>query len=445
MPKRKHTKPAVEVDGAAANKEAAQQLPAGTAEAVVAVEETLDPAGGGGERAIKKARGEEPDVIPGSPMPPPAEGQSECNNEGALCIDALAAVCEWVESTADLVRLSCVSCTWRQLVARDGLWRRRFIAERGRPAHDAFALALDLHGHAVLASFLGRDRRPPALPVLSALDDDDDGGGEIKIAGVGVEETEEGGHGLGVWFEVLVSTGATQPLSSSCGRDMLSDLTHSPSREPQDKAMWWRRWLAALQRLEPEQGMHWMAKQVRSAKHRAYLEQGVSEWLDVGAVTGNEGARAGAGDGEQAYDRETDTLKAPTMKNELQKKQVRALLHMTRIIDHLENYCYGGACVLVASLLLAQRPVSQSLCLTDASPSRRQRLSDGEARVGAVPEQGLPLQHHLQRHVMPLTLSLSLIHVYVSVHADQRAIHCSCGETHRGGSIQRGDVPGVLC
>jgi hypothetical protein len=38
---------------------------------------------------------------------------------------------------------------------------------------------------------------------------------------VGVEETEEGGHGLGVWFEVLVSTSATQPLSSSCGRDML--------------------------------------------------------------------------------------------------------------------------------------------------------------------------------------------------------------------------------
>jgi hypothetical protein len=114
--------------------------------------------------------------------------------------------------------------------------------------------------------------------------------------------------------------------------------------------MWWRRWLAALQLLEPEQGMHWMSKQVRAAKHRADLEQGVDEWLDVGAVTGNEGARDGAGDGEQAYDRTTDILKAPTLKNELQKKQVRALLHMTRIIDHLPNYCYGGAWLCHSSL-----------------------------------------------------------------------------------------------
>jgi hypothetical protein len=221
-PKRKRTSPE-EVDGAAAaaSKEAAQQLPVGAAEAVVVtvVEETLDPASGGGEPAIKKARGEEPNVIPGSP-PPPGLSEISGSDEGALCIDALAAVCEWVGSTADLVRLSCVSRTWRQLVARDGLWRRRFIAERGRPAHDAFALALDLHGHAALASFLGCDHCPPALPVDSAVtavaDGDGDGGGAIKIAGVGVKETEEGGHGLGVWFEAFISTGASP---STCRRD----------------------------------------------------------------------------------------------------------------------------------------------------------------------------------------------------------------------------------
>jgi hypothetical protein len=226
-PKRKHTSPAHEVGevgGAAASKEAAQQLPAGAAEAE-AVEETLDPASdGGGEPAFKKARGEEPDVFPGSPMLPP--GLSESSGSDTLCIDALAAVCEWVGSTADLVRLSCVSRTWRQLVARDGLWRRRFIAERGQPAHNAFALALDLHGHAALTSFLGQACSPPALRVDSAAasaagrqhdeaaGDADDGGGEIKTAGAGVEETEEGGHGLGVWFDALVSTGALQPLSS---------------------------------------------------------------------------------------------------------------------------------------------------------------------------------------------------------------------------------------
>jgi hypothetical protein len=201
----------------------------------------LDPASGGGEPAIKKARGEEPGVISSSPTPPLTRFESSGSDEGALCVDALAAVCEWVGSTADLVRLSCVSRTWRQLVARDGLWRQRFIAERGRLAHDAFALALDLHGHDALSSFLGQACRPPALPVDSAAastavrqhdeaaGDADDGGGEISV---GVEKTEEGGHGLGVWFEALISTGATQPLSSSCGRDMLSDLTHSLTHSP---------------------------------------------------------------------------------------------------------------------------------------------------------------------------------------------------------------------
>jgi hypothetical protein len=215
-PKRKRTSPAEEVDGAAAaaSKEAAQQLLVGVAEAV---EATLYSASGGGEPAVKKARGEEPDISPGSPTPLLA--QSECtisessgSDEGALCIDALAAVCEWVGSTADLVRLSCVSRTWRQLVARDG--------------------------------------------------------------------------------------------------------------------------------------------------------------PDVGAVTGNEGARDGAGDGEQAYDRTTDILKAPILKNEVQKKQVRALLHMTRIIDHLANYCYGGACVLAASLLLSLRLTRHHLAGKDMATEK---------------------------------------------------------------------------
>jgi hypothetical protein len=114
--------------------------------------------------------------------------------------------------------------------------------------------------------------------------------------------------------------------------------------------MWWHRWLAALQRLEPEQGMLWMARQVRAANHRANLDRRVSEWLEADAVTGNEGARDGNDtsyhDGSKAYDRETGRLKAPTLKNELQKKQVRALLHMTRILDHLDKRCcddYRGA------------------------------------------------------------------------------------------------------
>jgi hypothetical protein len=96
--------------------------------------------------------------------------------------------------------------------------------------------------------------------------------------------------------------------------------------------------------------MHWMARQVRAAKHRADLERRVDEWLDADAVTGNESARDGNDtsyhDGSKAYDRDTGRLKAPTLMNELQKKQVRALLHMTRILDHLDKRCsddYRGA------------------------------------------------------------------------------------------------------
>jgi hypothetical protein len=119
-----------------------------------------------------------------------------------LCVDVLAVVCRQVESTADLVRLSCASRTLRQLVASDS--RHRYRQERGQAAHDALALAIELHGTAALMSFFALARRPP--PHVPRRDpyaeDDDDSNSDVDNAGAGAEEC-----GLGVCFEALVATG----------------------------------------------------------------------------------------------------------------------------------------------------------------------------------------------------------------------------------------------
>jgi hypothetical protein len=111
----------------------------------------------------------------------------------ALCADMLAAVCEWVESMADLVRLSCASHALRQVVARDALWRRHFRLERGKAAHDALALAIRLHGAAALNYLFALDRLPPDAQHLP-------------------KKSDSGESGLGVWFEALVATGAHSSL-----------------------------------------------------------------------------------------------------------------------------------------------------------------------------------------------------------------------------------------
>jgi hypothetical protein len=110
-----------------------------------------------------------------------------------------------------------------------------------------------------------------------------------------------------------------------------------------------------------------MESEVRAASQRKRLAKRIRQWLgDNGDDQADDGddqdeyvgvirRRRLSSDEDSAYD-DHGKLKPPKLETELQRKQVSALLCMTRLNDHFDNSCsddYRGTYACVASLSLS--------------------------------------------------------------------------------------------